>query len=292
MTKKLPGSLSILIQVMLRGVGGGGVVHSCRPKKTATRGVVKVKARTRRDGNQHVSAKAWRFQNNLFQSVHSCAAWPQFSTAAGASSQLGFDTRKRRRQALRPASPAGHAGVGGVEKLLKYQTMKMSWGCGGERGWWLGEWWWGAGWWGNIELTSAYPGLREHLQLGNSCEMTLSIGVNWTPASRFQTASASGWSRAVHRIRGAGVHAAVQAAPPSDTRGQWQAVQSRAEETLRSLTIFKSRDLAESDCWRVFFGSGWLTVRIFICLFIAVNDSLLDCCWFRVWSPISTPVFP
>lgn len=210
MTKKLLGSLSILIEVMLNG-GGCTFLPS---KKTATRGVVKVKARTRRDGNQHVSAKAWRFQNNLFQSVHSCAAWPQFSTAAGASSQLGFDTRKRRRQALHPASPAGHAGVGRVEKLLKYQTMKMSRGCGGERRWWL-EGWWGAGWWGNIELTSAYPGLREHLQLGNSCEMTLSIGVNWTPASRFQTASASGWSRAAHRIRGAGVHAAVQAVPPS-----------------------------------------------------------------------------
>lgn len=160
MTSKL--SLSILFQAMskLKEKNSCTIFAS---KKTAARGVVKVKARTRRDGNQHVSAKAWRFQNNLFHSVHSCAAWPQFSTAAGASSQLGFDTRKRRRQALYPAGPASRAGVDGVEKLLKYQTMKMSWGC--REGRWrecggLGNVRWGerGGWavaqhWINIRLS-------------------------------------------------------------------------------------------------------------------------------------------
>lgn len=64
-------SPSILFQAMSKLKGNK---KKRKLYNVAARGVVKVKARTRRDGNQHVSAKAWRFQNNLFQSVHSCAA--------------------------------------------------------------------------------------------------------------------------------------------------------------------------------------------------------------------------
>lgn len=248
MTQKWSGALSIFFQAMVKLKGEIKVVHSGHAKKKCCQGSCEGKSEdttwresTRVRQSLEVPKQSVPVGSLLCRvtSIFDCC-WSFLATRLWhkkAAQAPGWSSRPRggwrSGKAARVSNNEDELGVRRVE------VAGM---------WWFWEWWGGRGrlgGGGNIELTSAYPGLQEHLQLGNSCEVTLSIGVNWTPASTFQTASASGWSRAVHRIRGAGVRAAVQAAPPSDTRGQWQAVQSHSEETLRSVTVFKSKDLAK-----------------------------------------------
>lgn len=93
--------------------------------------------------DQHVSAKAWRFQNNLFQLVHSCAVTSIFD-CCWSFLALGFDTRNGTGSSA-PAQPRRGWPSGKAVQISNNEDGGV----------------------GDIELTSAYPGLREHLQLGN-----------------------------------------------------------------------------------------------------------------------------
>lgn len=109
---------------------------------------------------QHVSAKAWRFQNNLFQLVHS-RTLTSISECCRSFLALRFNA----------THPPGRAEVAGVEMLFRISNNEPEEGrC--------------------INIRSSQPATASP-----SCpcsEMTLSIGVNWTPAPGFQTDSAPG----------------------------------------------------------------------------------------------------
>lgn len=70
---------------------------------------------------QHVSAKAWRFHNNLFQLVHSCAMTSIFD-CCWSFLALWFDTTTAQAALHPPIQAEGDI----VEELLKYQTMQLS----------------------------------------------------------------------------------------------------------------------------------------------------------------------
>lgn len=100
--------------------------------------------------DQHVSAKAWRFHNNLFQLVHSCPVTSIFD-CRWSFLTLWFDTRTVQAALHLPSRAEG----GRVEELLEYQTMKLR---------------------RNIELPSAHSELQEHLQLGNPVKWHFQLG--------------------------------------------------------------------------------------------------------------------
>lgn len=114
--------------------------------------------------DQHVSAKAWRFHNNLFQLVHSGAVTSIFFPALGASSHSGLTQEQSRQCSIRPSEERERCSGGTAQisnnKAEKEQGINI---C-------------------SSLVTQAFPTRRFR-------EMTLSIGVNWTRASGFQAAS-------------------------------------------------------------------------------------------------------
>lgn len=123
-------------------------ISSCQG--SCEEGVGKVKARTCCAGINTCLQKPGG-STTICSSWFTLVLWPQFLTAVGASLHSGL-TQETVQAALHPPSLAE---VGRVEELLEYQTKKLR---------------------RNIELTSAYPGLQEHLQLGNPVKWHFQLG--------------------------------------------------------------------------------------------------------------------
>lgn len=118
---------------------------------------------------QHVSVKAWRFQNNLFQLVRSCTVTSIFE-CCWSFLALRFNA----------THPPSWAEVGGVEMLLEYQTMNLR---------------------RDVELASARPSPQQHLQVARALKWHFQLGSIGPLPLDFRQILPQGWSRAADIIR-------------------------------------------------------------------------------------------
>lgn len=118
---------------------------------------------------QHVSVKAWRFQNNLFQLVRSCTVTSIFE-CCWSFLALRFNA----------THPPSWPEVSGVEMLLEYQTMNLR---------------------TDVELASARPSPQRHLQVARALKWHFQLGSIGPLPLDFRQILPQGWSRAADIIR-------------------------------------------------------------------------------------------
>lgn len=156
---------------------------------------------------QHMSAKAWRFQNNLFQLVHSRTVTSIFECFSSASLRSGSTRRTR---------PAEQRSLE-WKRYFEYQTMNLR---------------------RDAELASARPSPQQHLRVARALKWHFQLGSIGPLPPDFRQILPPGWSRAIAIIRVTGFHTVAPAVRRNHTRGQRQAMQSHV---CCALTV-RSRD--------------------------------------------------
>lgn len=126
--------------------------------------VVKVKVRTCCAGINTCLQKPGG-STTICSSWFTLVLWPQFLTAVGASLHFGLTQEQCRQHYTRPAEQSGEGGQSvGAARISNNEAVEEHW----------------------INIRVSWAGRAS--PTWQSCEMTLSIGVNWTPASGFEAA--------------------------------------------------------------------------------------------------------